>query len=138
MIKNSLVMIKILGSIIHHTINVRIIVLSIIIKGIEKHSQSIPFIRRTENFTIVISLFGCVPNCLKNWIKISIFNFSKIKQNSLSHQHLFYRGLTLGTQYRSPTNQIPFSLSSRQLLFDSSTMALYEYFPNSLLHSTIK
>lgn len=65
-----LLMVEIFGAIVQYGHDVRIVVLVVIIEWIEEYAESIPFVRRSKNVTIIITLLRGVPNCLKKLIKM--------------------------------------------------------------------
>lgn len=54
-------MVKFPGAIIQYGHNVWIIVFVIVVKWIEKHTQTIPAVRRTKYFAVIVTLILCEP-----------------------------------------------------------------------------
>lgn len=77
-------MIEVFRAIIQYSHDVWIIVFVVIIERIEEDAKTIPFIRRSEYFTIVITLFRSVPKSLCDEIKNSRFikNFKRFSDVS--------------------------------------------------------
>lgn len=58
-------MVEDLGSIVEHGHDVRVIVFVVVVERVEYHRQTVPPVRRPEDFSGVVSTLGCVPKCLE-------------------------------------------------------------------------
>lgn len=58
-------MVKLLGAVVQHGHNVRIVVFVVVVERIEKHAQTVPAVRRTEYITVVVALRRGVPKSLE-------------------------------------------------------------------------